>query len=333
MMDSIITALCPDFTVDSNTGEVLNGSYADRVKLAGGGKPTGCCCLAVLTDAANTWTIVVSQVLGPHTLLGSRQVILSPTTTPVEFGSFTSAGNLAFQGQVPAAGHELCGHAALDELGAHPSGSRLTTTVHDPTVRIENLISTEQGVPASELRGLAGSGTHRGESVDRITVSQYPFNGTAPSGLPASERDKLRFAAQYAVANNSWVDILGHSDPKGSSEGKKRISQDRADKAKKEMVNNLGVSDKISKHGLVNVPRFTRVQGLSDTQPPPAPLAATNANWRRIEILIAGFPAGAQVPPPGTPTTVTPITTPSVALTTPADPCEALLIGGAFPPP
>jgi hypothetical protein len=84
---------------------------------------------------------------------------------------------------------------------------------------------------------------------------------------------------------------------------------------------------------LVNVPRFTRVEGLSDTQPPPAPLAATIANWRRIDILIAGFPAGAQVPPAATPKTVTPITPPLVASTIPADPCDAVLIGGTFPPP
>jgi hypothetical protein len=332
MMDSIITSLCPDFIVDSGTGEVLNNSGADRATLAGGSAPTGCCCLAILADAANTWTIDVSQVLGPHTIFAGRHVVLSPTSTPIEFGSFTSGGSLAFQGQVPAAGHELCGHAALEELSVHPTGNRLTTNVHDPTVNIENLISTEQGVPASDLRGLAASGTHRGESVDRITVSQYPLNGTDPSTLPVSEQNKLNFAAEYAKANNGWVDILGHSDSTGSSAAKLSVSKDRAKKAKDKMVAApLSVPTTITKHGLAGVPRFTRVEGLSDTQllPPPA----TDADQRRVEILIAGFPAGAQVPPVGTPTTVTPITTPAGALVTPADPCEAALIGGAFPPP
>jgi hypothetical protein len=330
MMDSILNALCPDFSVNSGTGEVEANSSPppSRSTLASGSKPVGCCCLEVLTGAANTWTIEVSQLVGPHTLRGSRQVVLSPTTTPIEFGSFTSAGNLAFQGQVPAAGHELCGHAALFELNAHPIGNRLTTDVHDPTVRIENLVSTEQGVPASDLRGLARD-PHRGESVDRIVVSGYPLNGTDPSGLPAAERNKLRFAANYAVENDGWVDIIGHSDFAGSAAAKTRVSQERADKAQTELVG-LGVPNTITKHGLTGVPRFTRVQGVGDSQPLPG--APSASSLRRIEVLIAGFPAGAQVAPAGTPTGVTATAIPLAAQQTPADPCEAVLIGGAFPP-
>ena len=333
-MDTLIQSLCDAFEVDAS-GDVVTkaGGSPDRSALAAGSKPTGCCCLAVLVDAASIWTIEVSQVTGPHTRFGSRQVVLSPTTTPVEFGSFTSAGTLAVQGAVSAAGHELCGHAALREIAGHPSSQdRTTTDVHDPTVRLENRISAEQGVPAASLRGLAASGTHRGESVDRITVSQYPLNGTEVSSLPASERDKLRFAAAYIVQNESWVDVLGHSDSAGSSSAKKVVSQERADKAKADLRAH-GVPNTITKFGLVGVPRFTRVEGLGDTQPPPAPLAASPANWRRVELLIAGFPAGAQVPPPGTPTTVTPHTqAPAVpALKASADPCVALLAGGAYP--
>jgi hypothetical protein len=334
MMDTLIQSLCDDFEVDA-AGDVVTKTLAspDRPALAAGSKPTGCCCLAVLTDALDTWTIEVSQVTGPHTRSGSRQVVLSPTTTPVEFGSFTPAGSLAFQGEVPAAGHELCGHAALIELSAHPpSTSRLTTNVHDPTVRTENLISTEQGVPASGLRGLAASGTHRGESVDRITIRQYPLNGTTASSLPTAERDKLRFAADYVVQNESWVDVLGHSDSAGSSSAKRTVSEERANNAKTDLMAN-GVLPTITKHGLTGVPRFTRVEGLSDTQPPPPPLDADPGNWRRVELLIAGFPAGAQVPPPGTPTTVTPLATPPAVpgLKASADPCVALLTSGAFP--
>jgi len=334
MMDTLIQSLCDDFEVDA-AGDVVTKTLAspDRSALAAGSKPTGCCCLAVLTDAPTTWTIEVSQVAGPHTRSGSKQVVLSPTSTPVEFGSFTPAGSLAFQGEVPAAGHELCGHTALIELSAHPpSTSRLTTNVHDPTVRTENLISTEQGVPAAGLRGLAASGTHRGESVDRITIRQYPLNGTTASSLPTAERDKLRFAADYVVQNESWVDVLGHSDSAGSSSAKKTVSEERANNAKMDLMAH-GVLATITKHGLTGVPRFTRVEGLSDTQPPPPPLDADPGNWRRVELLIAGFPAGAQVPPPGTPTTVTPLATPPAVpgLKASADPCVALLTSGAYP--
>jgi OmpA family len=334
MMDSIIQGLCDDFEVDAATGEVVTKSRTTHPSsdFASGAKPVGCCCLGILTDSFNDWTIEVTQVAGPQTSLFSRQVFLSPTTTPVDFGSFTTAGTLAFQGQVPAAGHELCGHAALHEVGAHPSGGRLTTDVHDPTVRIENAVSTEQGVPAGQLRGLAASGSHRGESVDRITVASYPFNGTDPSGLPAAERAKLSFAADYVQENNSFVDVIGHSDPVGSTAAKGAVSQARADKAKTFLVA-AGVPATITKHGLPATSRFTRVAGVSDTQPPPGPLAAAHANWRRIELLIAGFPAGAQVPPPATPTGVSPHT-PSAAMPTlkaSPDPCIALLVGSANP--
>jgi hypothetical protein len=334
MMDTLIQGLCDAFEVDAS-GDVVTKTLAspDRPALAAGSKPTGCCCLAVLTDTPNTWTIEVTQVTGPQTLSGSRQVVLSPTTTPVELGSFTSAGSLAFQGDVPAAGHELCGHAALIELSAHPpASSRLTTDVHDPTVRTENRISSEQGVPAANLRGLAASGTHRGESVDRITIRQYPLNGTTVASLPAAERDKLRFAADYIVQNESWVDVLGHSDSAGSSSAKKTVSEERANNAKADLMTH-GVPATITKGGLTGVPRFTRVEGLSDTEPPPAPLSADPGNWRRVELLIAGFPAGAQVPPPGTPTTVTPLAPPPAvpALKASADPCVALLTSGAYP--
>jgi outer membrane protein OmpA-like peptidoglycan-associated protein len=334
MMDNLIQGLCDAFEVDG-AGDVVTKTLAspDRPALAAGSKPTGCCCLAVLVDTPSIWTIEVSQVAGPHTRFGTKQVVLSPTDTPVEFGSFTSAGAVAIQGAVPAAGHELCGHAALEEISAHPSSQdRTTTDVHDPTVRLENRISAEQGVPAASLRGLAASGTHRGESVDRITVSQYALNGTEASSLPAAERDKLRFAAAYIVENRSWVDVLGHSDSVGSASAKQQVSQERADKAKADLIAN-GVPATITKLGLVGVPRFTRVEGLSDTQPPPPPLDANPANWRRVELLMAGFPAGAQVPPLGTPTTVTPhaqaATVP--ALKASADPCVALLAGGAYP--
>jgi hypothetical protein len=228
---------------------------------------------------------------------------------------------------------ELCGHAALIELSAHPpSSSRLTTDVHDPTVRTENLISAEQGVPAASLRGLAASGTHRGESVDRITVRQYPFNGTEVSSLPAVEQDKLKFAAKYVVQNESFVDVLGHSDSVGSSSAKK----DRQRRARQQSEEGSyskwrPANDHESRPcGRLEVHPRRRVERY------PAAPAATRRGPRQLaarRALIAGFPAGAQVPPPGTPTTVTRVAPPPTVpgLKASADPCEALITGGAYP--
>jgi outer membrane protein OmpA-like peptidoglycan-associated protein len=332
MMDSLIQGLCDQFEVDHTSGEVQPKSLTspNPAALAAGSKPTGCCCLNVLTQAPTVWTIEVSQVVGPQTLPSTHQVVLSPTNTPVEFGSFTAGGTLAFQGNVPAAGHELCGHAALEEIGGHPPDQdRTTTDVHDPTVRLENLISSEQGVPASDLRGLAGSSSHRGESVDRITIQNYPFNGT---NIPASEQPKIHFAVDYIKENNSFVDILGHSDNVGSDAGKQQVSEIRAQKVRTALIGG-GVPSTITKFGLTSANRFTHVAGVSDTQPPLPPLQGNQQNWRRVEILIAGFPAGAQRPPVGTPATVTPhsqnLNIPTLKAS--ANPCVRHLAGGAYP--
>jgi outer membrane protein OmpA-like peptidoglycan-associated protein len=335
MMDSLIQSLCDRFEVDGATGEVRSKSLQslDPAVLVAESKPTGCCCLNVLTAAPTNWTIQVSQVVGAQTRFGSNEVVLNPTNAPVEFGSFTAASSLAFQGAVPTAGHELCGHAALQELSAHPidvtGQDRLTTDIHDPTVRIENLVSSEQGVPAAELRGLAASGPHRGESVDRITIQNFSFNSNA---VPASETSKVQFAAAYITENDSFVSILGHSDNVGSSAAKQFVSTQRANTVKAALIAN-GVPPTITKFGFVGIDRFSRVEGVSDSQPPPPPLDANAANWRRVEILTAGFPAGALQPPPGTPTAVNPhLQSPNVStLKASSDACVRHLVGGAYP--
>ena len=301
-------------------------------------KGIGCCCLGILTGAPTQWTIEVSSLIGAQTDFGSHQVFLNPTNTPVEFGAFTASNRLAFQGSVPTAGHELCGHAALEELSAHPiGGSRLTTDVHDPTVRIENRISQEQGVPAAELRGLAASGSHRGESVDKIVIGNYKLNET---DVPASEEEKMKFAAKYIFTpgeNNEYVGVLGHGDNVGPPQANQFISDERARIVKDALVRK-GVPTTITKFGLPETSRFTRVEGLSNSQPPPPPLNAVQANWRRVDILMSGFPAGAQIPPDATPTAVGARTEspdlPAVkrSLQPPdADPCFRKLVGGAYP--
>jgi outer membrane protein OmpA-like peptidoglycan-associated protein len=336
MMDSLIRALCPKFRVNSS-GEVESATLQsiDRKAIAAGANSTGCCCLDILADpAASQWTIEVSGIIGAETDFGTHQVFLNPTNTPVEFGAFTGSNKLAFQGAVPTAGHELCGHAALEEVQAHPSGQdRLQTDVHNPTVHIENQISTEQGVAAGDLRGEAASGSHRGESVDKITIRGYPFDKME---VPASEQSKLKFAAQYiftpAIQQDEYVSIVGHSDNVGSAAAKQAVSVGRAQKVKA-ALRAEGVPETITKHSLPTTARFTSVKGVSDSQPPAPPLDVDQANWRRVDILMAGFPAGAQTPPAATPTGVTPHTqNPNVpALKTSSDPCIKKLVTTAYP--
>jgi outer membrane protein OmpA-like peptidoglycan-associated protein len=326
--------------VDGSGKVALSGAPAPtRAELAGGGKPTGCCCLSVLVDGPTDWKIEVSGLLGAQTDTAAHKVFVNPTNTPLEFGAFTGSNTLAFQGAVPTIGHELCGHAALEELNVHPIDTavgqdtdRLRKDLHDPTVRIENQISSEQGVPANQLRGLAASGSHRGESVDKITIRNFGFNVT---DIPAAESAKLDLAAKYIFnpgEQNEYVGIRGHSDNVGSATGKQTVSLNRALRVKKELKDR-GVPETISKFGLSTVARFNPVEGVSDSQPPPPPLDADPANWRRVEILMSGFPAGAQIPPPGTPTGVAPHTqSPNVAAQkASADPCISKLVNEAYP--
>lgn len=331
-MDTLIQGLCPQFEVDALSGEVAAKGQQSLSPdaLASASNAAGCCCLNILVAAPTQWTIEVSGLIGAQTDTAGHRVFLNPANSPIALGSFTPAGNLAFQGAVPAAGHELCGHAALTEASAHPSNqSRLTTDVHDPTVRIENQISREQGVPTSELRGLAASGAHRGESVDKITIGGYAVNAT---DVPAGEVSKLQLAAAYIQTNDEFVDVLGHSDRRGSAAAKQSVSAERANKVRTALLAQ-GVPPTITKHGLTNVPRFTRVAGVGDSQPPHPPLDANQDNWRRVEILMSGFPAGAQVPPAGTPTGVTPHTqNPTVpAQKSSADACVRLLVSTGYP--
>jgi outer membrane protein OmpA-like peptidoglycan-associated protein len=341
MMDSIIQSLCPLFQVDSRTGEVESKNRTSMTSgfVAGGSNPVGCCCLNTLVEASHTWTIHVSRIESSRTQFGPRNVFLPMNDVPYESGARTASGNLAIQGLVPNAGHELCGHAALQELGGHPqSGSRLTTDVHDPTVHIENEISTEQGVPPTELRGLARDGIHRGESVDRITVRQFPFNHFDLPSLPAAEKAKIDFAAAYIKTNNTFADILGHGDIVGPARENQAVSQARANSVKAEL-RRQGVTDTLTPEDFPSgtiTNRFTRVEGLAASQPPAPALQSDRGNWRRVEIQMPVFAAGAERPPSITPTGVTPAPlNPAVpgptGLKASSDACTNLLVNRAYP--
>jgi Domain of unknown function (DUF4157) len=324
-MDSIVHSLCDLFHVDS-TGHVVpspSDACTDRGAIAGGAKPIGCCCLCALTGpGSGAWNIHVTGVRGPTTepaAGGGGDFFLHPRSSDIQFGAWNTAGARADLDPVIVAGHEICGHGALIERGIHPSLTleRVDTNLHDPTVRVQNLIQAEQGLPGA-ARGLA-RGPHRGESFAHITIRDYPF---ADAAVPASEAHKIQLAKDFINAGETWVDIFGHSDHTGSPAAKLAVSQARADNVEAALTSGTrAVTATISRTfantgaagtGTITVAgnRFTRVEGRSDFDTiPGAPAAAL----RRVDIIMPTRPAGAQVPNPGTPTGVAPVGPASVS--------------------
>ena len=320
-MGAVVHQLCDRFNVDG-IGNVVGSPpdvCDDRDAVATGGNPIGCCCLCALAGSGSgPWTIHVTGIGGPRTTHAAGtpggDFFLHPRNSAFEFGAWGAGGAREVEDPVVVAGHELCGHGALLERGLHPeSVERVDTNVHDPTVRIENLIRAEQGLPGS--RGLAAD-PHRGESFARVTVRDFPFNGTSTAGLPAAERDKIQLAKDFINANNTWVDLFGHSDLVGSPAAKLAVSQARADNMRSVLTTGTRpVSPSISKTfrntgpagtGTITVSgnRFTKIEGRSDFD---AIAGAAPEDLRRVDIVMPTRPAGAEVPIAGTPTAVAPV--------------------------
>ena len=202
MIQPLVDALCPGFTIAAG-GEVTPNAGSDCAgfkfnAVAKGKQPVGCCCLCTLTAAPDTWTIVVTTTDSPSTDQSKRLVAMTPTSGPkapdLRYWTGTTPEQVQAMPLAEAFGHELCGHAALMQIKAHPP--TLSTTLdrafsdeHDPTVRVQNALADEMGV-SGDRRGLADSGTHRGESLRVFTVGPYGVDADAPAP----------FAAQVTVA-------------------------------------------------------------------------------------------------------------------------------------
>lgn len=306
----VLKNLCPDFDV-SAAGDVTStaAKFCGRrdAIVTKSKKPAGCCCLCVLTDpAVPTWTLQVAASEGPTTEGPPKRLVTIPPIGDVEFGAWsevtktTGKATPAHRLMLPieaVVGHELCGHAALMEIGSHPrDDTRMTSNVHDPTVRVERRIEKEQGIASSNLRGLAASGPHRGESFGRIVIEGFAVGSAA---VAATQNTRVNTAAGLIKKNDWFVDLIGHAETVEASPFV--LSENRA-LAVRTALQGAGVTDKTSHNVGKSVDRFTTIAGSG-------PLAGSG---RRVEIFMANYPAGAQTPPPGTPKTI--------ARTAPIDP-------------
>lgn len=289
----LVLQLCPGFDVPESSPLRVEDIAGTCEGLQGGlSTPhTGCCCLCVLTaPGAARWKIVVSQNDSPHTVEGTHTVVINPSGSPIEsmhWTDSTGAGErMVNRPRVITFGHELCGHAALMEIGSHPShANRASSDVHDPTIRVEREIWAEQGLPASDRRGLAAGGQHRGESVYRITLDRFPLNASDPAQLPSSEQADLAELKRFSSSGNWFIEVHGHSDNAGSSSARQDISNSRATSVR----NDLAAS--------ANGPNYTfvKVEGHSNNQPVSG---ASADQLRRVDVILSLFRAGVPTLPP-----------------------------------
>jgi hypothetical protein len=291
IVGDLVHSLCPGFEVPQSSPLTVEpiGSVCDDIQNEiSAGPNTGCCCLCVLTaPGAAKWTIVISQNESPNT--SGNTVTINPTDSPVESMHWTDksgAGErMVHRPRVITFGHELCGHAALMEIGSHPgAGDRETSDVHDPTIKIERLIWGEQGLPAADQRGLAGGSVHRGESVYRITLEKFPSNKSDVASLPTSEKDKLAELKRFSSQRAWFMEVHGHSDHKGTATVRQQISDDRATNVR----DDLAASPNGSNY------TFVKVEGHSDSQ---APAGLSADRLRRAEVILSLFTAGVPTPP------------------------------------
>ena len=107
-------------------------------------EPTGCNCLCDMIGSSNNYKIVVDDSSWPHT---SGLVVTAPSpNSPKLWGAATVSGKKTYIDPWLVLGHELCGHAWLDEMGLPDSNANRGEGGHQEAVGRENLIRDEHGI-------------------------------------------------------------------------------------------------------------------------------------------------------------------------------------------
>ena len=163
----------------------------------------------------------------------------------------------------------------------------------------------------------------------------FPFNATSIGQLPSGQQKALRKAAAFALKEDTWIDILGHSDTVGSESAKKSVSENRA-RAVQHFLMREGLGYYIQEHDLI-AERYTRVEGRSDhdaLEVKGAIIGAPDRRLRRVQIILSTRPAGAQNPVSVTPKVVDEVGPEKPEKVTDilenGNPCEKLLVGVAW---
>jgi len=301
MIDPMIASLCPDFETNSTSGEITprGGTPCSIPRfraVAASSNPLGCCCLCTMTRPWGAdWSIIVSATDAPTTSEGSHRVRMTPTSGPnaPELRHWTTgpAQTTTSEQPVEAFGHELCGHAALMKIRAHPgsNGDRAFNDEHDPTVRVQNALATEMGLGGAR-RGLAAGGTHRGESLRVFMVGPFVANADDPAPFSG------QIAAAVAFLNGKpalLVDTVGF---RGGADTVAGVSASRASRVRAAVAAGMTTSTVDVETSPAGPETLPRVQPFTD-----GGVGASGIVELRMAIRPAGLLTPIGVAPPATP--------------------------------
>jgi len=306
MITPLVTALCPDFEILSGglvwPKKGTSAAAYNFKKVAAGKQPLGCCCLSTMSAAPDEWRVVVSTKDAPQTDSVKREVRMTPTsgaTAPdLRYWTGGPTETIKKQPSAEAFGHELCGHGALMQIKAHPSSlsttpDRAFSDIHDPTVRIQDALAKEMGLPGD--RGLAGGGKHRGESLRVFTIGPYAADADDPKPFAT----QIKNAVAFLNGNTDLlVDAVGFRDAKDT---KASVSLDRATKAQTEVSKALTTPTVDVQTAATTTDTLTRAQPATDGGVGTGPIVEL-----RMAVRPAGLVKSVGTAPPATPVHVDP---------------------------
>ncbi len=328
---ALVTTLCPDFELKGKTVDAKKGTDCASFKfdaVAASKQKVGCCCLCTLAKGPGSpWRIVITTQDAPTTSDKDRLVRMTPTSGPdaPALAYWTGGKTPKVQDLQPveAFGHELCGHAALMQIKAHAGRGtdRAYDDQHDSTVRIQNALAGEMGMPG-DRRGLAADGAHRGESLRIFTVGPYKPDADDPAPFAAQIKSAVGFLDGNPLL---LVDEVGMRD---KADTKATVSKSRADKVETQLRAAIATDTVDVETTPGKNETLTRVQAATDGGVGAKPV---------VELRMAIRPAGLVKPPgaapPAKPVHVDP-ENPAVVKALKgkgANPCHALLSSTGWP--
>jgi hypothetical protein len=246
IVEDYVEQLCSEFTVESGEVTPKNSDFCGWFDPSPGTESCECLCemheLGTLVSDTE-WTIEIDDSEWPHSNPATNTVSVHSPYSGMQFGSWTGTAGSAspHRGETDnwlILAHELCGHVLPIERENHPAkdeahGGRRH---HDFTIRIENEIAREHGIPSSELRGLF-SDPHHGESLASVELTQFPIGGADVGALPKSQQKQIVLAKSFIDSASVKLDVIGHAGPGSGTSGENtQTSLQRAQAVRDELV-------------------------------------------------------------------------------------------------